>query len=162
LQGCDRLRGFVRSPAALRISQTLSGESKFRQHIRENYPLASSRNSFKKSSPLLLGEIAATKFASHSAKYLIELRQNLIAEIEGVAVDVGLAILAFKGELNARGLSHKFIHFFEPFADLREFRFPCKREVQVLRKTIVPEVAAFERGTALSAALPLTSRVQQF
>ena len=54
---------------------------------------------------------------------------------------MGLAILAFKGGVNAGGLSHQFIHFFEPFTDYREFRLPCKREVQVLGKTIVPEVA---------------------
>ena len=76
-------------------------------------------------------------------------QRSLIAEIEGVAVDVGLAILAFKSELNAGGLSHQFVHFFEPFTDLRECDLPCKREVQVLGKTIVPEVAALERGTAL-------------
>lgn len=66
-----------------------------------------------------------------------------------LAIDVGLAILAFKGETNAGGVSHQFIHFFEPFTDLRELRLPREREVQVLGKTIISEAAAFEYGTAL-------------
>jgi len=35
-------------------------------------------------------------------------QRSFIAEIEGVAVDVSLAILAFKGEVNAGGLSDQF------------------------------------------------------
>src|SRR5271156_259637 len=84
---------------------------------------------------------------------------------KGVAVDVRLAILGLEGESYARALGHQFIDLFQSCADLRELHSPCKCEVQVFRKAIVSEVAAFERGAAFEdeqvAELALTQAGQK-
>jgi hypothetical protein len=54
-----------------------------------------------------------------------------------------------EGEAYAGLLRHQRINLFQPRANLRELHFSCKREVKVFGKTIVSEVAAFERGAAL-------------
>jgi hypothetical protein len=89
----------------------------------------------------------------------------LIPEIKGVAVDVGPAVFGLEGEANAGPLRHQLINLFQARVDLREFHSPCKREVQVFGKTVLSEVAAFERGAPFEdeevAELALTQARQE-
>jgi hypothetical protein len=76
-------------------------------------------------------------------------KRPLIAEIEGVAVDMALAVFSLEGETDSRGLGNVLKNLVQSFQNLRELRRAREREVEVFGKAVVAEMTTLECGATL-------------
>ena len=76
-----------------------------------------------------------------------------VPQIECVAVGVCVAVVAIKCEFDPGVCTHGSVDRFQPKAEILKRRRLQQGEIQIFRKTIVAEVAAFERRPSLEGEL---------
>src|ERR1700728_742888 len=74
-----------------------------------------------------------------------------VPQIKRITVFVCLTVLAVEPEDNAGRLTHRFVYRFKAPDEVGERNWLGERKIEIFRKSVITEIASFERGTTFES-----------